>query len=978
MPRTFLHLIFLCFGTTVTNEVHYIIRPPQSQSCAEEYSSAACVEDGLTLSQFVTNFSDYLTNNMRLILSPGNYSLESEFVIENVSSFSLLAWPTSSSKAVITCHGHNARFEFRNVSTVTMSGLEFVGCFENHVISVGRFQLENSQFFGNGEAVCNSTVLTVENSVANFDRVMFLSVLQDSTTISHSIEENCTSMESNNDKSIGILLRSSNIEITQSWFKGNTVGLGAVLYDQFGSNIRIINSSFVNNIARSLSHCNTTGGIVYANSHKSSIKVYNSKFIQNTGVLVIGVSCNMLITHSAFINNSNSTTFTHVGSRFSPTSVIGYPLLIVTNGTITNIDHSKFINNAGLILHAVYSDVSISHSKFAYNNEIMLFSCGIITNTEHNDNNTGLVVESTHVSISYSEFANNNGVALMYILHGSAVSIDHSRFINNIESWNILFALNTSMVSIVRSEFTNNTLTYFSPSFYDDLWIALVILDAVEVSLRMNEFINNTAGNQALVEVPYHTTAEGITNNVFIDNDAVYDILIRSDCRPGLSLSLGSSRCIQCSKHWVQNLIGVLVLNFTGGIVFVVLMLALNMTVAVGTLNGILFYANIVAANADTYFFPFTSPNFITVFVSWINLEIGFDICIFDGTDYLTKGAIQFVFFPIYIILLVIAMIVASECSSKFAKLIGKLGNPVAVLATMILFSYAKLSTLLLTYFSIVYGYPAYGSSEVNYDNTMVSDIFIRLTSDQRSTGVMAVLLLIMIPIFLLYIIFTALVFSWQWLLRHQDKAIFKWVRYQKLRLLLEPYHAPYTAKHRYWTGLLLLVRILLYLISFVNFSLNPRVDLMAIIFAAGGLILLKGVIANRVYKNWPLDVMEIAIYFNLVAFSALTWYNLDFGGNQIVVAYTSVMIIFILLLGIIVFHVLRYTQLYKCTITNKAFKWMPSMLVEKKSKDQSPNDVPEELDGYLLVRSAAGDLPAITVTHSVIELNQRTSSESS
>ena len=102
-----------------------------------------------------------------------------------------------------------------------------------------------------------------------------------------------------------------------------------------------------------------------------------------------------------------------------------------------------------------------------------------------------------------------------------------------------------------------------------------------------------------------------------------------------------------------------------------------------------------------------------------------------------------------------------------------------------------------------------------------------------------------------------------------------------------------------------------MYLISVLNFSLNPQVDLLATIFIVGGLILLKGVTAKRVYKNWPLDVMETAIYFNLVAFSVLTWYNLDFRGNQVAVAYTSVMIIFILLLGVIVSHIFRYSRLY-------------------------------------------------------------------
>ena len=101
-----------------------------------------------------------------------------------------------------------------------------------------------------------------------------------------------------------------------------------------------------------------------------------------------------------------------------------------------------------------------------------------------------------------------------------------------------------------------------------------------------------------------------------------------------------------------------------------------------------------------------------------------------------------------------------------------------------------------------------------------------------------------------LCVTFTILVFSWQWLLRYQDKAIFKWVSYQKLRHFLEPYHAPYTAKYLYWTGLLLFVHGLLYLISLLNFSLDPCVDLMAIIFIFGGLILLKGVTAKRIYKN--------------------------------------------------------------------------------------------------------------------------------
>ena len=201
-----------------------------------------------------------------------------------------------------------------------------------------------------------------------------------------------------------------------------------------------------------------------------------------------------------------------------------------------------------------------------------------------------------------------------------------------------------------------------------------------------------------------------------------------------------------------------------------------------------------------------------------------------------------------------------------------------AVLATMILLSYAKFINTILASVSLLYQQPAYGSRTIDITrlgNVLAQDVDKSNDLDYKAASYS--LLLVSILIFFLFAIFTILVFSWQWLLQCQDKAIFKWVRYQKLRHFLEPYHAPYTAKYRYWTGLLLLVRVLLYFISVLNFSLDPRVELMAIIFILSSLILTKGVTstAERVYKNWPLDVMETAIYFNLVAFSALTWYNL-------------------------------------------------------------------------------------------------------
>ena len=79
-------------------------------------------------------------------------------------------------------------------------------------------------------------------------------------------------------------------------------------------------------------------------------------------------------------------------------------------------------------------------------------------------------------------------------------------------------------------------------------------------------------------------------------------------------------------------------------------------------------------------------------------------------------------------------------------------------------------------------------------------------------------------------------------------------------------------------------------------------------------------------------------------------------------------MIIFILLLGVIVFHIFRYTRLYKCSFVEKAFKWISSKLLEKPIQE-APGDVPEELDGYQLERPDDQELPA--VTYSIVDIRQ-------
>ena len=114
---------------------------------------------------------------------------------------------------------------------------------------------------------------------------------------------------------------------------------------------------------------------------------------------------------------------------------------------------------------------------------------------------------------------------------------------------------------------------------------------------------------------------------------------------------------------------------------------------------------------------------------------------------------------------------------------------------------------------------------------------------------------------------YTCIVFFWQWLLQYQDKVIFKWVKSQRMCHFIEPYHAPYVSKHRYWTGLLLFTRTVLYLVFALNVSGDPGVNLLAITMSVVSLFVIKGQF-GRVYKSPFIDMIEMACY-QLLAYSA-------------------------------------------------------------------------------------------------------------
>ena len=370
--------------------------------------------------------------------------------------------------------------------------------------------------------------------------------------------------------------------------------------------------------------------------------------------------------------------------------------------------------------------------------------------------------------------------------------------------------------------------------------------------------------------------------------------LLCGRCSDNLSLAFGSSHCLKCSNSYLSLLIAFAF----AGMALVFLLLVLRLTVVAGTINGLIFYANVVAVNSATFFQP-QATNFpttliakvLTVFIAWLNLDLGIKVCFYNGMDAYVKTWLQFAF-PLYVWALVGMIIIGSHYLGRVAKMFGS--NPVAVLATLFLLSYAKLLRTVIAVLS-------YTSLEYPNNSPIAVWLYdgnIRYLSGKHIPLFMVAMLYL---VFLFFPYMMLLIFG-QWLQAKSKFKIISWINSPKVKPFLDTYHAPYTVKHRYWTGLMLLLRFVLFLISAVNALGDPSVNLLAIA-STTIVILTRSTILSQIYKTWSLGLLETSFILNLSILAVATLYIRLNGGNQNAATFTSVGIAFATFIGIVIYH---------------------------------------------------------------------------
>ena len=327
-------------------------------------------------------------------------------------------------------------------------------------------------------------------------------------------------------------------------------------------------------------------------------------------------------------------------------------------------------------------------------------------------------------------------------------------------------------------------------------------------------------------------------------------------CIQGFSLMIGSNRCANCTDTTFVS-VSIVIIAAVAGVVLVILLMVLNLTVSVGSVNGLLFYANLVKLNESIFFSNGNIPA-ITQFISWCNLDMGFEYCFVDGLDGYVKTWLQFVF-PLYVWFLVIVIILGCRYSGRLSRLCGR--NAVPVLATLILMSYTKLSRTVTN--ALMMNILQCGEYKWKVWNVDGNIDYLGC----KHTALFAASLLVLVT----GLVYTGLVFSSQWLQRYSGKCC-KSTRDPVVRLkpLIDAYTGPFKDKYRFWTGLCLIVRLMLTVVFSFTTTLQPQLNNYIILLTVVAMIVFTN-FSGRVYKDKHLAVLEILSYVNIICLCVMT-----------------------------------------------------------------------------------------------------------
>ena len=221
------------------------------------------------------------------------------------------------------------------------------------------------------------------------------------------------------------------------------------------------------------------------------------------------------------------------------------------------------------------------------------------------------------------------------------------------------------------------------------------------------------------------------------------------------------------------------------------------------------------------------------------------------------------------------------------------------VLATLILLSFTKLFRTFapaLTWISL----SCKNDSAVWYVDGNIQ----YLSSEHAVLMAAAVLFLLLAVPYTLALLFDAVIEKY---LTRISPFRNQWIKFKPF---VDAYHGPYKDKCRFWTGLLLLVRMSFTLVSLY---LNTYATLVFITTSTSVLLSLM-VFFGGIYQKSYLNILECLSLLNLAMLSAIynPWYD-SVKDSGVEVTIVSVSVALIIFIGILFYHVYLRLKTFKC-----------------------------------------------------------------
>ena len=328
------------------------------------------------------------------------------------------------------------------------------------------------------------------------------------------------------------------------------------------------------------------------------------------------------------------------------------------------------------------------------------------------------------------------------------------------------------------------------------------------------------------------------------------DILC-GQCQQDLSAVLGSLQCKKCSTVYLLLIISIAI----AGIALVMVLFILNLTVTDGDINAFLFYANIISINTSALF---SEERFIHyILISLANLDLGIEMCFYNGMDDYAKAWLQFLF-PGYLIMIAVVLILGSRYSIRVQRLTARKALP--VLATLFLLSYTKvlrtISSVLFFYFEII-----------SLPSKHITLVWSVDTSASLFGTKFMLIFVASLCLFLILLFFNVI------LLFTRILSYFKIIN--RYKPLLDAYQGPYEDKYYFWTGFQLVMRAVFFGLS----GLDRNTNLMISSMLTGTVACLHGTLFP--FKNKAKNVQELLMMLNL---NCVFVYSLYTSSNDIAV----------------------------------------------------------------------------------------------